>query len=357
MLRRRLAVRQLLDHTGCDGIVITDASVIRYLTGLMGAGVCALLHARGGELFADYTRYRAMRRATGWNVHCTGGQPWISAITWVLEEDIRRVGYDSWKTPAGLIEYSKKRCVGRVEWFDVGGPISELRRIKDRKEIDSLRQAAMATEMVLDSSIPLLRDGITENEWAVHIHAKLMETTGELPAFFTMVAFGENTVHPHWENSNRRLSPGDTVIVDCGATVNGYCADITRTFFWKRASARQLRRLKIIVDVLEAAIAHIRTGTVCSEIDAIVRSELALVVLDRYYLHPLGHGVGLDLHENPVFSVDSEDQIMVDMAFALEPGVFIPGWGGIRIEEMIWYSSQGPIVLSQGRNKNWSVVQ
>lgn len=276
-------------------------------------------------------------------VHCTGGIPWISAVDWIRDAGIQTVGYDPLTAPAALTGISPG-----IQWIDRGGDLARLRIQKTRDEIACLREAADNTLAMLDALKTKLRDGITEKECAGFAAAYLTEMTGELPGFMPMVAFGENTAHPHWISGSRRLNPGDTIVIDCGAVVNGYRADISRTFFWKRASARQLRRYRIIWDALDRVIKNLAPSSACSTVDSTVRSALAQHHLDPYFPHSLGHGVGLSLHEPPYFSVDSEDELMVDMTFALEPGIFFPGWGGIRIEEMVWLSAAGPDILSRG---------
>ncbi|HPQ41397.1 MAG TPA: M24 family metallopeptidase [bacterium] len=314
-----------------------------YLTGLRGITASLVVTPSEVHMFVDYTHYSGAIRLRSFRIHCTGGIPWAAAMEYMQAEGVRFIGHDPMNIPAALC-----LCEGfHFEWVDLGRELARIRVQKERKEIAYLQQAADATLESIREVVGHLRDGVSERECAAIAASAMVARTGEIPGFSPMIAFGANTAHPHWLSGTRRLSPGDTIVIDCGASIEGYCADITRTFFWKRASARQRRRYRIVWTALDRAISDIAPGIPCSSIDDVVRSELSRYQLDTCFPHPLGHGVGLSVHEAPYFSVDSEDELMVDMTFALEPGIFIPGWGGIRIEEMVRLSSAGPEIMCE----------
>jgi len=338
--KRAQAYRRVMETLECRAMVLNDPASIAHLTRRRTINGCLVLHSGGEELFVDYTRYSMVRNTTGVRVHCTTDAPLHSAIRFLAERECRRVACDPMTIPSAYVAF--KPLSDRFDWIDAGREIIRLRRVKSRVEIDHLRNAAQAAARAMDSVTGRLQDGITERECAVRLGVALLEITGEPPAFDPMVAFGEHTAHPHWIPTDRRLNPGDTIIIDCGAVDNGYCSDVTKTAFWKRASARQLRRYRIICDLLDSVCDRLKPGASCASIDSWAREALEQHGLGAYFVHPLGHGVGLHVHEPPFFSMDSEDALMVDMVFALEPGIFIPGWGGIRIEEMIRLASDGP---------------
>ncbi|MCD4653068.1 M24 family metallopeptidase [bacterium] len=348
MNNRGQFIENILDIGDCDVLLFLDSANLLYFSKKQLNCGCLILHRGGWELFVDFTNYQMARGLHGVQTHCVEHSVWIDAIQWIGENGYSHIGYDPFNIPHAFMllgSQDPKLC-----WLDLSEQIATLRSIKDKQEVVYLQIAAQETERALRIELKKLRNGITERKLADSINCRLVELTGEPPAFPTMVAFGENTANPHWISSSKRLSPGDTIIIDCGASVNGYMADLARTYFWKRASARQLRRYQLVLDSLRIAISKVKASEFCCRVDGAVRKHFKEYQLDQYFLHPLGHGVGLEVHESPVFAVDSKGVLMVDMVFALEPGIFIPGWGGIRLEEMIWLSSKGPKLLAEAFN-------
>lgn len=338
-------IRDLILSSECQAILMTQSTDVRYFTGFLSHASVLVMTGNSIELFVPYVEYE---RTSGIgkliNCHCCPGHPLTDAFAFMSREDLQSIGFSSLDTTFATIKDSP---LNTDNWIDLRWQLSSKRAVKQREEINHLADAAAITQQAIDAVLGRLKDGVREDYIKKQLTLELVQRSGELPAFETMVAFGKNSSCPHWVSTNRKLSPGDTIIIDCGARKNGYCADVTRTFFWKKASARQLRRYRIVLDSVMQTVSKCRTGETCRRLSEFVNDFYQAVGLSDYFAYSLGHGVGLDVHEFPTVSECSDDLLEENMIIAIEPGVYIPGWGGVRIEEMVWITSEGPQLLTR----------
>lgn len=347
LLKNRLAeYGTLIRESRSEALVILNRESIRHIIGIAPADGCLVLYKNAAHVFtgiADYAMFR--KNVCSATVHCAEKSPWIDALLSIRSKGVRTLKIDTVKTPAAFIDLGNK-LVSAIRWIDAGDEIARVRAVKHRIEIARIMEAVHLSERALDRLLKKLKTGMREKTAAMLLNTGLIELTGELPFFPSMVAFGENTACPHWCSGSRRLEAGDTLVVDWGGSVDGYGADLTRTFFWKKAGGWQLRRYKHIRGILGTLTGMIKPGMKTAEVEDKARSLLNGNGVEESSIHSIGHGVGLDVHELPNFSMDSNDTIMINMVFALEPGIYIPGWGGIRLEEMVMMSSTGAKVLA-----------
>jgi Xaa-Pro aminopeptidase len=221
--------------------------------------------------------------------------------------------------------------------------------VKDPEELDALERAQGATDEAFDAVVGKLRDGVSERELAFELEAEMRRAGAEGPAFDTIVAFGEDAAEPHHEPTGRTLSRGDVVKMDFGGLVDGYHADMTRTVAFGEPPA-QLRDVHDLVRSAQlAGIDAVRKGATGAEVDAAAREVIEDAGLGEHFTHGLGHGVGLEIHEGPRLRRGSDDVLPAGAVVTVEPGVYLPGVGGVRIEDMVLVMQGGRRALPRAR--------
>ncbi|TAN31473.1 aminopeptidase P family protein [bacterium] len=234
---------------------------------------------------------------------------------------------------------------GAGELVDVAPVIRRLRLIKGPAEVDRLQRAAAITDRVTDEVFGGLRAGLSELEVALRLGAAIGAAGGVL-AFESIAASGPNSALPHAVASGRRLAAGDLVLLDFGAAFEGYHADTTRMGVVGEPAERQRAMHQLVLDAHDAAIAAVRAGTTTGAVDAAARRVIEAAGFGDRFLHRIGHGLGLEIHEDPSLDPGSQTVLEPGMVFTVEPGVYFPGWGGIRIEDDVVVEEQGCRVLT-----------
>ena len=225
------------------------------------------------------------------------------------------------------------------------GVVAAIRAVKDEGELEAIRRAARVTDNVYERLAQETLVGRSEAEVAWWFEQALREEGAEAPAFEAIVASGPNAALPHHHPGDRKIGPGETVVVDAGAQVGGYCSDCTRTFATGPLPDELQRAYALCRSAQESALAAVRAGAVGSDLDGIARTEIEESGLAPV-LHGLGHGVGLEVHEQPVLRPASTDTLAVGNVVTVEPGVYLAGRGGVRIEDLVVVGETGPEVLS-----------
>jgi len=227
------------------------------------------------------------------------------------------------------------------------GVVEKLRLRKTPEEVERIRKAQALAEEALAHVLPLLRPGVEEREIALEVEFFLKRRGAEGAAFPPIVASGERGALPHARASEKRLKAGELVTLDLGARLEGYHSDMTRTFALGRPKEELRRAYKAVEEALEAALAALAPGKTGKEVDAVARKALEAHGLDRYFVHSLGHGVGLAVHEGPSLSPYGEEVLEPGMVVTVEPGVYLPGLGGVRLEELVLLTESGVELLSR----------
>ncbi|MBN8431663.1 aminopeptidase P family protein [Microbulbifer salipaludis] len=336
---------------GIDGILITSMPNIRYLSGFASdePGVASLLVTdTAAFLITDYRfdeQAQEQCAASGTEVvvrdraHETLGQT------------IRRLTSDAGTTRLGFeqdrLSYTQWQSItqdlnsGTEGFQPLSGIVERLRRKKDPTELQHMRKAAALADASLDQLIGLLRPGMSEREAAVELEYALMKRGSEGFAFPTIFASGPRSSLPHGMPSNRVLQAGDMVTIDFGAVVEGYRSDMTRTLVIGKASAQQREVYALVQEAQRLGVESVAAGIPCSEPAQIVARFLGQSPYARFAGDGLGHAIGLETHERPYFTDTEATLLEAGFVMTVEPGIYIPGWGGVRIEDDILVQAQG----------------
>ncbi|MEA2656046.1 MAG: Xaa-Pro dipeptidase, partial [Chloroflexota bacterium] len=260
-------------------------------------------------------------------------------------EDCARLGGEKEHLTVQAAEALRARA-GAGKFVDVAGEVRRLRRTKSPQEMKSLHRACVITDTVTEQVLQQLRAGQSELAVAVTVGAAIAEF-GAVPSFETLVQSGPNSAVPHNRPSARRLEEGDLVLLDFGAAFEGFRADTTRMAVVGEPSARQLEIHDLVLRAHDAAIAAVRPGVTTGEVDAAAREVIVAAGLGDRFFHRVGHGLGLEAHEDPSLDPGSNMLLEPGMVFTIEPGIYIPLWGGVRIEDDVVVEAAGCRVLTK----------
>jgi Xaa-Pro aminopeptidase len=330
----RKALRGLISAAKLDALVITHPANWYYLTGFTGeAGV--LIVSQGAAALVTDGRFTTQVRKETASVRLIGqkGSLLDSTGRFLRQKGFRRAGFDPSQTSVAQLGLLRKAAGARTKWIAAPGLVGTLRARKEPSELARMRQAAILAGNVLTSAINLLKPGVMENEVAAEIEYQMRRGGASGPAFETIVAFGDRSALPHARPTAKRLRKNELVVLDLGAILAHYCSDITRTVYVGRAPARVKEWYRAVLDAQTAAIAAVRAGVICGDVDAAARQVLAGYKLDRLFTHSTGHGLGLEVHEDPRVARGQNARLEPGCVVTIEPGVYMAGVGGIRIED------------------------
>lgn len=256
-----------------------------------------------------------------------------TAGNFLKAKSLRRVGFDPSQVSVAQLRLLKRAAGARSEWISAAGMVESLRIRKEPSELARMREAAILAGKVLTGALKLLKPGVTENVVAAEIEYQMRRGGASGPAFETIVAFGERAALPHARPTAKRLRKNELVVLDLGVILAHYCSDITRTVYVGRAPARVKQWYQAVLEAQTAAITAVRAGVGCGDVDAAARQVLAGHKLDRYFTHSTGHGLGLEVHEDPRLARGQRARLEPGFVVTIEPGVYMAGVGGIRIED------------------------
>ncbi len=341
-------VRQQFAAWDVDGILITSPANRRWLSGFTGSAG-QLIVTSPAALLATDSRYweQAGQQAPAFTVWPLGHDREGDFRAAIAGSGGMRLGIEAQHVT--LAEYNNLRRVEGVTWVQLGETVEPMRAVKSEAEIDLIAQAAAITDAAMNQVNQLARAGMSEKELAWQLERTMREAGADGMAFTVIVASGPNAARPHHRPGERRLQAGDAIVIDMGAMLDGYHSDLTRTFHLGPTPDEQFWTIyKLVLAAQEAALAGIRAGLTGKEADALARDVIAAAGHGEHFGHGLGHGVGLEIHEEPRLSVLREKEKLVSgMVTSVEPGVYIPGWGGVRIEDLTLVTENGVHCLSQ----------
>ena len=330
-LEQQLAEREL------DRMLVLDLLNIRYLTGFTGTnGACVC--GPGVRLFFTDFRYteRAEAEVEGWEIH-TIANDWLGGIAEHLQG---RVGFEDDHMSVRLLEKLKEKLADGVEAVPAGGRVEELRRVKDEGELALIEEAAKLADEALRWSTEQGLTGKTERAVARAFEAKIRELGGD-PSFPAIVAAGPNGALPHAEPGEREIGKGELVVFDMGAAIDGYCSDGTRTFATGDPGEEAIEVYEVVREAQQASLEAIRAGVKGEDVDQVARKVIDDAGHGDRFGHGLGHGVGLELHEAPRLSLRSDDVLAPGEVVTVEPGIYLPGKLGVRIEDLVVVTEDG----------------
>jgi len=340
-------VRDVLAGTEADALLVTNLTNVRYLTGFSGTNAQLLVTPTNATFFTD-TRYEARSRSLVKGADVVIYKLRLSEVlAEALEsEGLRRLGIEAaTMTVAGRDDLSER--LPGVEIFPTSGVVEELRRVKDADEIALLRRAVSIGDDAFEWILDRLAPGRTETEIALDLEVRMRSGGADAVSFEPIVGSGPLSAHIHHTASDRIFEKGDLVLLDFGCRVGGYCSDLTRTVVLGAATDVQTEQYLKVLEAQEAGIAAIAAGAACRDVDRAARSVIESAGHGPAFGHGLGHGVGLDIHEAPRFNTESEQTLIAGDVVTVEPGIYHPDPGGIRIEDCVLVTDQGAEVLGR----------
>lgn len=341
-MQARLAKERL------GSLLITHPASWYYLTGFTGEAGILVVSRRGTALITD-GRFTAQARTetSGVRIVQQKGSAVAAAGEFLRTSGAARVGFDSSRITVGQFKSLRQAAGSRIRWAPAEGYVEALRRRKEGLEIEQMRQAALLAGDVLEGALKMLKPGVRELEIGAEIDYQMRQRGASGPAFETIVAFGERSAYPHARPTAKRLKKNELVVLDLGAILAHYCSDLTRTVVVGRASTQVGRWHKAVQEAQAAAIRAIRPGASCEQVDAAARQVLAGYRLERYFIHGTGHGLGLEVHEDPRVAKGQKHTLEPGNVITIEPGVYVPGVGGIRIEDDVVVHAERTEVLTR----------
>ena len=345
--RRRLArLQERFPRLGIDAVLFFEMKNIRYLTGFTGSDGVFLLLPDKGVLLVD-GRYITQAGEEASQCEVVQYRDKIGGIVSALGVgEVKRAGFEA---AALSVELHEKLRVKLAPGLLI--PLTEaltgLRSVKDAQEVLLLRKAVdIATEALLQV-VELMRPGVEERTIALEMDYRMRALGSEETSFPTIVASGTNAALPHARPGSRKIEDGDAVVMDFGAVHGGYRSDETCTFVLGRTDAKFREAYAIVKDAHDRAIEAVRAGAVCREIDRIARQVIERKGYGLHFSHGTGHGVGLDVHEAPRLSALSDQVLEAGMVVTIEPGIYLPGQWGVRIEDMVLVKEDGCDILTK----------
>lgn len=356
---RRAALLERLETEQLDGLIVSHLPNIRYLTGFTGSSATLLVLRDENVFFSDF-RYRTQAgdEVTGAaRIEIYETDLW-DRLWAVLGEyaAVERLGFESGAVTAHTAQRIASADVKPIRQ-PVDGMVEPIREHKSPEEIESIRSAAALAGEALETILGTVRIGDREQDIAARLEYELRILGSEWHPFPTIVASGSRSALPHARTSIREVAAGEFLLLDFGAQVEGYCADVTRTVVvGARADERQRTIYDLVREAQHAAIQHVRPGMKGREADHTARNIIEQRGFGEAFGHSLGHGLGLEVHEAPRLSRQNEAALPSNAVVTIEPGVYVPGWGGVRIEDDVWLKDSGAELLSDGKTELMELV-
>ena len=352
-LKRQKKITAVLRREGIGAIFVSKPENVRYLSGYTGDDAY-LLFSGGRKFLITDPRFYLQAREDAKGFETIIAETSVADIVAGLlrKTKTKTLGLES----AHLSHLSYGRISSKLEGagiklFPLASAIEDLRQIKDEVEVSLIRDSVSILENAVLYFESILKPGLSENDLASKTEYFVRAASGEWVPFEIMVASGPNSAFPHAKPGDRIIRPNDMVLLDLGVSYEGYKSDLTRVFFLGKINAKHREIYSVVKEAQRRSIEAIKPGAKMSEIDGIARGFINGKGYGRMFGHSLGHGIGLEVHESPSVSSSNHAVLKPGMVFTVEPAVYVPGWGGIRIEDMVLVTTKGCEVLTDDIDK------
>ena len=344
---RQQRFQQVLEAQELDGFVVTHPPNLRYLCGYTGSNGL-LLFLKGRRTFFTDGRYTVQAREEVEGVRVVIAKGALLQDAAKLMQGLRsaRVGFEADSTTVTAASAMRRTIPKTVTWKPTSGLIMGLRLTKDADELRLIRTAVLTGAEVFEKTLRGIRPGARESDVAGQLEYAARQAGAEAMAFDTIVAAGKRSALPHGRASRVAIPRRGFVVVDSGVILRGYCSDMTRTVHVGRVGREERKWYEAVLEAQLAGIAAVKPGKTAGEVDQATRQVLRRAKLDRFFTHSTGHGVGLEIHEPPRLGKGQVERLRPGMVVTIEPGIYIPGKGGIRIEDMVVVTQTGCEVLT-----------
>ena len=348
---------QAAEAMGAEALLVTHLPYVRYLSGFTGSSGAVALRRGRAALFTD-GRYRtqAQEECKGLRVVVQKGSPAVLAAEWLVAAGGRRCAFDASQTSVAALDTWRKALPGKLRrsfFLSTELLVARLREMKDTDEVAKMRRAAALGCRLFAGVLEHIVAGATEMQVAAQLEFAARLAGAEEMSFETIVASGSRSALPHGRATSAKLPKRGFVTLDFGVLLDGYCSDMTRTVHLGKASQRERDVYHSVLEAQQAAVAAIAPGVSCGDVDEAARSVLRKAKLGNSFTHSTGHGVGLEIHEGPRVAAGQKQLLEPGMVVTVEPGVYLPGEFGVRIEDMVLVMANGGKVLTAASPKSW----
>lgn len=339
-MKQILAITESLASKGINGILVSNIRNVRYLAGFTGTSACLLLTKKERIFFTD-SRYeeQSKREVRGFDIVIEHEERPRQILEKAKAAGIRTLGFES------TVSYAFYRSLLRKGFKvkSITNLVEDMRRIKNNLEIKMIRKAVERAEKAFLEVKPYIRPGFSERHLALRLESGLKNQGCAVLPFDIIVASGRNSAMPHARPTDNRIKAGDFVMFDWAGEAGGYFSDMTRTFLMKGGKdlSRKIEVYGVVLSANQGAIHTVQEGIVARLVDKTARDIIKKAGYHEYFGHGTGHGVGLDVHELPRISRFGRETIRTGMVFTIEPGIYLPGTGGVRIEDMVLAEKHG----------------
>jgi Xaa-Pro aminopeptidase len=343
-------LRQGLEQLGCDAFFSVLPPANQYLSGFLtdfGERSAGVLITRDEAVFLTDSRYteQANEQVKGYTIEEMKGDLLTRCGERLNDLGAKRTAFD----PGGLTvdEHARITSAFKGEFVPDRTLIAEMRLVKSAEELNAIRQASALAEGVMLDVVPTLTAGITEREVAATFEFEFRKRGASGPSFGTIALFGPRSSLPHGEPGDTTLKDGDILLLDFGCRREGYCSDLTRTFVYGSIPGSWFEEIYDLTHTAQlAALEAVQPGAICRDVDAVARTIIKDGGYGDYFGHGLGHGVGIEIHEGPRVNFRSNERLAPGMVVTVEPGIYMPGKGGVRIEDLAIVTESGCNVLT-----------
>jgi Xaa-Pro aminopeptidase len=355
-LARQERLRVLLEARRIPFLLVSNLVNVRYLTGFVGSAGIALIGSRQGILWVD-PRYTLQAREQAHGVEVVEEKKGAlrGAAAWLAKSHARDVAYEASTLTCAQYEQLRSEADRNLRLQPAGDLIEDLRVVKDRGEIEMMRSAGQVTSEVFQDLLTWVKPGVKESDLAAEVEYRMRKKGAEGAAFETIVASGPRSAHPHARPSSKLLQESELVILDLGAILGGYAADMTRTVFLGEPSRRVRSLYSAVVKAQRGAVRSVQDGIKAGDVDSTARRILTERGLAQYFTHSTGHGVGLEVHERPRLGKGETTCLRAGSVVTVEPGIYLEGLGGIRIEDTVLVGPDGPEILTPASTERWVI--
>ncbi len=343
---RQESSREILKLHHLDGILFTSLENIRYLCGFTGSDG-AFVITQKESLFLTDSRYwtQADEEVKGSQIiHYKKKMEGIFSLLFDLK--LKEIGFESAFLPFVAYQFLAEKLANQARLVPLEEALRNLRAVKDAHELALIRRAIDISSNAFLQVTQMLKEGVVEREAALEMESIMKRSGAEATGFDIILASGKRSALPHGKASDKRIKKGDFILIDFGSGFQGYHSDQTRTVVCGRPSAEQQRIYQIVKEAHDRAVEKVRPGIPVSEVDGAARDHIRNQGYGEYFGHGTGHGIGLAVHEDPAVNGENKELLQEGMVFTIEPGIYLPDWGGVRIEDMVLVTSRGAAILT-----------
>ncbi len=343
---RRSAVAEGLGERKLDAMLIACGPNLRYLTGFTGDNGNLLLLRDRAVLFTDPRFEIQAAEESTCKLRIAKGPLALDVVAAIKRLGLKSIGYEPGRMTCEAFEALRSRLPMKASLMPVPGWVEQLRMVKSPSEIELIRRSVETNSRAFEQAVARVKSGTRESDLAAELEYRMRKLGAEKPSFETIVAGGARSALPHAQPTSARLEPGQLVVVDMGAQQQGYASDMTRMLHVGSPSPKVKRMYQAVLEAQLAAVDAVRAGAATARVDRAARQVLKGYGLDRAFVHSTGHGLGLEIHEPPRVGRRDKSRLAAGMAITIEPGVYLEGFGGIRIEDTVVVTDTGCEILT-----------